>query len=409
MLNRNAQVGLKVETTEGTEETLVAADFAGNRKDTNHTYQRAEYSRDLVRGVLTQQQRLLASYSLRVNYTEECAGGAAATAAPFHATLRGLGFSSVALQKNNCGTVTNTFVPGQLIGNNVAQGSATKLGRFVAVSGGALYYMPISGGNFTNAEVITGYGFTPAASTTLSGTASATGFGFRPLSETDSQISPSVTVERRIGGQRHTAVGARGTGSLSLRQNEPALLQAEFLGVPVYNAGTDLTPRLGSLLAVTTNPATAPRLARGMPLRLRTTAATGYTPICTELSFNISNTLAQRATITDRELQNATYNSGYMPTRITGREISATLDPEHILPADGFDFIGQLNLGTLFHLSGQVGALSEGNGLLIVCAPSVQLTGDHEPGDRDGVTTAPLQLACVGDQDDELFIFHAFA
>lgn len=410
MLNRNAQVGIAVETTEGTEVNLVAADFAGNRKQSSHSYSRNEYRRELDRGTLTGQPRLLSSYGGRITWTEEAVGGAANTAAPWHRTLRGMGFSSAQLQANECGAVTNQFVPGQLVGDKADKASATKLARVVGVFNSKLVYLPVSGGNFSNGETITGYDFSPVPSTTLSGAAAAAGYGFAPLTETDEDVPPSCTVERRLGGQRHTIVGARGTGQISMRQNEPLLLAAEFLGVPVFADAATMAPRSGAKLSPTPITA-APRMSRGIPLRMRkaTAADTPYTPIATELVLQLNNTLAQRGTITDRELQNSTYSSGFMATRITGRDPIASLDPEHILPADGFDFIGELQLGTVFAISAQVGLHSDSNGAVVVAAPAVQLIGDHEPGDRDGVTTAPLQLALTGDQDDELYLFHVFA
>lgn len=404
MLNRNSQVGLKIENTEGTEQTLSAADFRGNRKETSHRYQRGEYDRELERGTLTKQPMLPSTSLLNISWTEELVGGGPAVEAPWHKTIQALGFEALALYKGTGTASSSTLRVGELCGDGATLGASSKVGRVAHAAGNAVYFVMLTGAPFTDEDVITG--FASAETLTLTAEAAAAGFGFRPQSETDAGLSPSVTVERRLGGQRHTLVGGRGTGGFALRHGQPVLINAEVTGVPIFDSGETLTPRTGSALSPEPIPA-PPAVVKGVPFGLTPSGSAEYSPVATELAVSLNNTITPRPSIAQGSL-GGNYESGYLSTRITDRDLTATLDPEHVLAAAGFDFIGQLHLGNVFTFRVQVGGVATPNGLVVIYAPAVQLTGDHEPGDREGVTTAPLNLKFTGDQDDELWVFHCF-
>lgn len=405
MLNRNGQIGLKIEAVEGTEEALVAADYSGNRKEQTHHDSHQSYKRDLQRGTLTQLPELPSMYTGNINWTEEFVGGGAAVLAPWHNTIQSMGFKKTAVSKYLPTPIAGAFRVGQVVGNNIVQGAATKVGRVVAIDdAGKLVILRTLGADFGVAEDIWAYdGAAIQAHATLAAGA-ASGYCFTPQTETDAAVPPSVTVDRRLGGQRHTRIGSRATGGFTAKMGEPLLLHAEVHGVPVYADAVARSPRLGGYIANVPALTNKPPVVQSIPFILRKDADTTYTPILTELSVQFGNTLAPRATISNVDIQ----SSGHLPTRITGRDITGTIDGEHVLPAAGFDFIGAVNAGNTFEFNMEVGKSANPNGKITIYGPSVQLKGDYEPGDRDGVATSPVTMGFFGDNDDELFITHTF-
>lgn len=400
MLNYEAQIGIKVEAAEGTEEALTAAEFQGNRKESSHRHAHSEYERELERGTLTQLETLRSMFGGGVNYTEEAVGGTNVLEAPVGTTLKGLGFKREAIEKWATTGMTGSFKLGDRVGVGATEPVATKVAIVAFVSGATLWLVPTLGAAFVTTDVLTNYSRVGTA--TLDGASSPGGHGYRPQSEKDGVRPDSVTVERRLGTQRHTIIGARGTGSMSLKQGEPLLVRAEFSGIPVYQPGTR-TPREEASVAGIVPLLNPPKVSQGVTFFLRD-GASDFIPILTELDIALANTLALRSTATQSQIE----DSGYMPTRITGRRFTARIDPEHILPTGAFDFIGRAQAGEVFELVSSLGAPTDANGAITVYAPRVQASGDYEPGDRDGITTSPLTLGFFGVDDDELRVFHVF-
>ncbi len=397
MLKRTAQIGIKVEASEGVEETLVAADYSGNRKDTSSGVEVNTYARGIEKASLTELAELKGQRTGKVSITDEVVGGGAATAAPFHTTLRALGFTPTQVKSVAAGAPSGgTFRCGQVVGNHATQGSATKTGIFIKYTNSKIYYVPTVG-TFANAETMYNYA-SPQVSSLLGGTPANAGFRFKPISETDSVLPDSVTVERRVGGQRHTRIGARGTGGISIKLGEPLLIRAEFQGCPVFDTNGK-TPRAGAVVTSVPAVGASPKVAKGTALVLRQ-GATDYRPVMTALDIAINNTLAPRPTINDDD----TAGSGYKPTRISGREITASIDPEHVLPA-AFDFDGFAVSDDVFEIYHELGLPADTNGMFITHGPAVQIT-QHAEGERDGVITRPVPVKFTGFDDDEIVFYH---
>ncbi len=403
MLTIEAQVGIKVEGTEGVEETLVAADYSGNRKESSHRYGHKEYERELNRGTQTPQARLASMQRGNVSWTEELAAGSDDTPGTYDATLRGLGFSRGAAERFAVASVSGAFKPGDLVGNNADQASATKLAVvcYHDSSGGFLYLAALTG-TLADADSLTNYNRTGSGD--LSGASDPAGFFYRPVSETSGGGPASCTVERRLGGQRHTIVGARGTGGITFRQGEPVLLDAQFEGPPVFDGSKFGAARTGSFVSGVPIVGAQPRVVQGVDLRLES-GATAWSPILTELALQFNNTLAPRETFTDAAIG----GTGYMPTRITGRSFQARIDPEFALPgASVVDLIHLVNTGGELHFAMSFGAPDDAAGAIGAYCPTAQLLGDFEPGDRDGIVTSPLDLGFFGDVDDEFVLWNVF-
>ncbi len=405
-LTRSRQLGLKIESAEGTEETLTATEFGGNRKEIKKGIYVANYKRELVRVSLSQLRSLKGEKYIKFNWTEECVGGGAATAAPWHATLKGLGWAQTQLKAAACGSVTvsgggaSTFHIGQSIGNHATQGSATKTGIFVSIENGKLVYVPVTG-TFASSDQIFNYGSAAQSNVTLSGAPANAGYRFLPVTETDAAAPPTVTIEVRDTGLRWTGIGCRGMGGFTMNRGEPLLFNAEYQGACVFD--TDgYTPRSASAMTGIADFLVDPSLVLGIPLTFRI-GETDYSPVMTKLDVKFGNKLALRATI-----GTSLANSGFLATRITGREIMAGIDPEFVAPGT-FNFPKKFVYGDAFEIYAAIGQATNGNGKVFIHGPSAQCQGDLEFGDRDGIDTLSTDALLTGSADDELGIYHVFA
>lgn len=410
-LRRVQQTGIEVEAVEGVEESLDAADYAGNRKESNHGYGAGTYEREIQRASLSKQRPIRSMHVGNINWLEEAVGGGALVAAPWHTTLVGMGMVATTVKKLTLSaTPTNPdeWRPGRVIGDNATKGSATALGTIVKVetTGGLrLWYVETLGTVALGSVWVYDSADAQQGTGTVASILGAKGFQFAFQSETDDVLPTSCTVQRRNAGQLHSIAGARGTGGLSFRQEEPMLVRAEYQGVPVFDTPyADRKPREPSpaLLAGVQEFSDPPKMSRGLPFILRDGVST-YTPIMTEFDLQFGNTLTPRPTITDVDL----YETGHLATRITDRNLQGRIDPEHVLSAN-FDFIGSLLSGKAFELLSEIGDAADTHGLVVAYGPQVQLEGDYEPGDRDGIVTSPLSVGFHGTNDDEFFLSHLF-
>ncbi len=404
ILERTTQVGLKIEGTEGTPESLAAGDFSGNFKDDAHTYAPGEYERGIKKGTLTPLGVVRTGRTLSIRATAELVGGGAAAEAPWHRALRAMGFSAgTQVKKVVLGTVTNgPFRCGQRLGDNATEGSATKTGIAVHQGPGAtptLWYVPGTGA-FADTDTVYNYGQPSQASAPVDSAPANAGYRFTPLSETASGGPPAATVERRDGLHKHTMTAARGKGVLSFRMNEVPLLAMEFMGVPVVDLTDPDAPGPVASALMTGIPAVG---ARPLPCKHQPITIAGHTPVLTQCEVTIENTLTMRGTIADTDRQ----QSGYVGCRITERRVTANLDPEKdvtgTLAAEAWAMAG-----TDFELLLKHGDPAHANGMLIVRGPRCQLSGDQSPEARDGIVTEPLTAVLTGDADDEIEIYHLF-
>lgn len=406
MLNRTQQFGLKKEAVESSEETLAAADYSFNFSEPGQSLVIDRYARNLTRPTLTPLQSIPGSRLKKINVIVELVGGGAATEATWHRILEVCGFSKTQIKVVTAVTVTNgPFKCGQTIGNNAVLGSATKTGIFVEQIAGSpnkLVYMPLTG---TFADTDTMYNYvSPQTSASLAGSAAPANAGYRfsPMTESDSAVPPSATAEIRLGGLRHTLVGGRGTGSLKFERNKCALLTFEVTGMPVFD--TDgITPRAGAIVANVPALGNAPKLANGIPIVIRD-GSTDYKPVLTMVDFKFNVTVTGRETAND----DAVLGSGFKGVRQTDRKMQASMDPEMVLPAS-YNVVGLIVGGATTEILAKIGGAGEANGLVIAHAPKGQHVSDFSPGDRGGITTAPVDIDLSGDSDDEMSISHVFA
>lgn len=400
-LTREGQIGFKIEGTQGTEETLASTDFVGVRMDISSNYEVDRYERNVMRGTLTQLQSINGSRKMVLNFTEECIGGTVSASPKWHEVMQFCGFEKIAIAKFSVTSQSGTLRAGDLVGNNASRASATKLGIVAKLTGTTLYIMQLTGTAFANADVLTNYTQTGAA--TLNSTSSAGGFGFKPLTERTGGTAPkTATIQHRWGGYVHKCVGAMGSLSMRISRNEPLMLSVNAQGIPIFDTNGK-TPIAGNAFANLPSAGSSPKLGLGSVVRFH--AASTFAPIFTSTSLDLGQTVNLRETMND----NAIANSGFLPAQITDRRPTMEVDPEHILSGGGFDTFGYIMGGEGFAFTSELGALADANGMIVIAAPSVKITNNGAPGDRNGNVTTPFTLGLFGQDDDELYVFHLFA
>ncbi|MEO1277600.1 MAG: hypothetical protein AAFV77_01405 [Planctomycetota bacterium] len=423
-LTRQMTVGRKIEAVEGTAETLAAADYAGNTKGAPQLNRQVNrYGREIQTpdlspwGTLPGQR--MGSLSMP---EEELVGGDASTAAPWHTDLRAMGFSAAGLKMIEISSIAAADINrGDRIGNNATEGSASATGVvvcFVNAQGspvtvgaqgvdGKLVYLPVTGA-LADSDTLHSYA-SPQATADIDTNPVDAGFRFLPFSETAAGAPPSVTAGLRYieGGQwyEEQLAGARGQGSLSLRMGEPALLQCEYMGAAVMGkSGGEYTPDAVPALTGIPTYSSPPKVAKGMPLRVKVAGESDFVPILTEATIDFGINLTPRPTITDADIG----DTGYMATRITDRRIVIGIDPEKVAPGT-FNFWDHVYDARYFEFFTSLGSPSEGNGMLMFEAPRCQLNSDLSEDDRDGIATYGLEAECTRvNGDDEFVIDHIF-
>ena len=407
-LTRARQFGIKAEASEGTAESITAAECAVNAENTEYTLKIGNYERKFDRASFTPQKMLPGPASLSIKTVIECVGGTASTQAPWHHALRASGFARTAVVSQTIDDTIGGTAPvvGTLIGNNASQGSATKVARLVHIvtTSGAkkIWYSMVTGVAFVASDTIYGY---DGGSGVIDPTAvsAAAGHLFTPTTETESAATESATVQERIGGEVITAVGARGTCKFMIKHGEPLKFETEMTGLPVLEddgGGLLQFPQAAPISGVA-SPGTPARVAKGLAPFLMD----AYSPVATTFDIDMGNTVTLRPTIGTGT--GTVTDCGYLPPRITDRKIVATFDPEQPALAT-FNFTKKMvNVVThLFHF--MIGNIGDTVGCLKIIGPAVQLTGDATAGDRDGIVIRNLTALFTGSQDDELFLAHIF-
>lgn len=406
MLSKSRQLGVKAQSGTGVEATLSAADFSGNRGSPRRSVEITRAERSLTRSSFTQLAKLPGERLGSLGFTDEMVGGGASSAAPWHASMIGMGCEKVAVKMLIVSSVSGgTFKAGQKIGNNATEGSATVTGVIVETYPGAsagqvkVWYV-VTAGVFGGSGTIYNYAVSQVSATIDTGPADG-GYRFRFRTETSSFTPTLMTVEERRGGERITLIDALASGSLSLKLGEAPMLTVDYKGIPVYDGATQ-NWRTGS--AITSIPAVPnPAAVKNVPVIFRLADGTDVKSVLTEIPFDFGLTVTGRKTMND----DALVESGYIGTRHTDRRVTFRVDPERVLGAT-FPYEKLNAQGGSFEVIVKVGAPSGANGMIVIHAPAATSDGNDEDGDRDGIMTSPFQGLCTGSDDDELYIGHLF-
>ena len=432
-LKRVSQIGVGVESSEGVAATnasptagspsyivdsSVVNPYQRRYKDASASVEFTETDVTRDKASLTPDVSVRGPGIAMFKWTEDMVGGSVSAYGTWGPPLRACGFAGTlgsGIKKiTHAAPTQGSFAAGQIIGDNMAQGSATKTGFVVGVgtigSTRTIWYKPLTG-TFASTDTLYNYGQATQGIATAASNPANGGHKFSLVTETGSTTPDSDTVEMRDGEQIIRGVGCRGNATITLSHGDvptisfdlkgPAqlknenkeLLAAGFVsGVPALSAPTLV---VGDVTGV------------GVPF-----IVDNFSPIMTQMTIDLGNQVTDRKTISQggvlAYLAEGT-NCGYAATRITGRKPKATIDPEY--PAKStYDVFQKYGKGTTFPVLAQIGALrATGNQAVVFYSPKGQFAGNMQQADRDGITTFSGEVNLCGDIDDELEIYHLFA
>ncbi len=331
-LSTTVQLGIEVNATAGTEETLVAEDYSVHARDIQVTPEIAEDDADNQRATLTGEPPARGSVMASISATMRLTGGGHSTAAVWHDVLEGCGMLKESVQVVTVGSVSNAdqLQPGQTIGDNASEGSATKTGVFIHYESGTgrLWYLPVTG-SFTTAETIYNYTGTQFSGTISAGPANG-GYQFTPLTPEGATVHKDVTAEEIKGGYAKRIVG-RGNASFDFTMNRVPVVTTTLQGP--LKRHTDEGPIAKSFVTDVPLPPT-PNVFKGANLVLRESGGSDVVPILTQVEIELGNQLTDRVV----PLASSIFSSGYGLPEIVDRQVAVTIDPQAAI--SDFNIVG---------------------------------------------------------------------
>jgi hypothetical protein len=384
MLSRIRQIAAKIETTEGTAESLAAADAALLAYDPKINFDVEMFERNPARESLSRLSKISgkrpASFTFRILMR---GSGTAATAPGWGKLLKACGFNESTLKSINIGAITNG--PFQH-GETITGGTSAATGRVVikTANGAAAIWFVTLTGTFQSGEVITGG--TSGATATTSSTPSNIGIEYKPLTLNAAFTNvPSLTMAGYEQGLRKLLKGCRGKVGFNFTGGQPAAMEFEFMGV---EAGVADVAMLSGISYGTTIPPAFLSAAFSI---------NAYSAKVGELKLDVNNTMAAREDVNE--------SRGILSYIIGDRVVNGSFNPEMVLAAT-HDFHTLWFNNTEMILDFTVGSAS-GNKFRFYGSKAQYTKIDDE--DRDGIKIARATFDLNGTDtpgDDELTILH---
>lgn len=379
ILRRRAIVAAKVESSEGTAESLADADAGLLVYDPKFETDFDTFDRDPARAYLSHLASLIGKQAAKMSFKMELKGSGAIGTAPSWAPLvRACGFQQSTVGKITVGAITGgPYVPGE----TVTGGTSLAVGRVVGecANGTTTLYLVVVSGTFQNAEVLTG-GTSGATSTSGSTVTTSQGYEYRPLSSGP----PSLTMARYLDNTlKQLMYGVRGNMKITAQVGEPAFLEFDFLGV--YDATSD-----AAALAATYE-TTIPPTFKGVGFSIQSLSA-----VFSKFDLDMKNSLQAR--------ESANASKGVLSVFIGNRNPGGSIDPE-LTSVATHDWFGKLSANTTGRMAFKLGS-SAGN-TIWVAAPLAQYeaVGDD---DRSGIAVAGVEVGyksgSVNTGDDEVLL-----
>ncbi len=378
LLHRLQQIAFELEGSEGTAESVAAADADVLVQDVTFEANIEKVKRDPARRYLTPLQNVLGKQYARVSFDVEVKGsGAVATAPSWGKLLKACKMQQSAVVTIAIGAITGgPFVPGDVVTGGTSNATGLVVDRYA--TGVAAIALVVLTGTFQNAEVLTGS--LSAATATTAGTATAAqGYCYRPVSTGD----PSATIAFFHDGKRKQMYGARGKVSGGLANGGLGMFKFEFEGI--YDADTDvamLDPTYESQVPVTF-----------LDCSLYLDA---FQPDFTTLDWDLGNEIQM--------LETAQSSKGARAARIVERAPMVNIDPYATLVAD-FDWLGKLKSSTTSYMRAALGSAA-GN-KIVFAFPRLSYEAVKQ-ANRGSFQTLGVTLAAVAPSvsrgDDEVLI-----
>lgn len=451
ILNRNSQIAIREETTEGTAVQLSAAYANMLVYEPSITFEFDRFERAPARGTLSKLPSITGKKLATISwYTELKGSGAASTLPSWDVALTSAGFQRSTVSSIDIGAVTDEFEPGETI----TGGTSLATGRVVdeGTNGDSELFFVALTGTFQSAEVITG-GTSGSTATSSSTVNASQGYEWRP----NSVCPASATVAMVMDGLKHNIKGARGTVSITGTVGEVARLNFSYQGVYVdtndmlrfgigsiatgpYVIGEVVTGGTSSatgiameaaadgdasiLIEVTSGTFESGETLTGAGGAVATSSDAGtnglfvpdyedtippafldvgasvhdYEACFANVTLDMANSLVARECANDA--------GGALAVFIGDRDPNGSMDPEMVLVGTE-DFFGDLSNNATGRIYFKVGDTT-GN-FVSAAAPLVEYT-NITGGDRGGIATANLTFglrsATVDTTDDEILIAH---
>jgi hypothetical protein len=380
MLSRRRQLAAKVESVEGTAETLAAADAKLLAYNPKVSFDAEMFTRDPVRASLSHIGKVTGKRPASLGFRMELRGSGTATTEPeWSKLLKSCGFQLNVLNVISIGTITSgPFQHGETI---TGTGSSAT-GRVVikTLTGTATLYFVALTGTFQSGEVITGA--TSGATATTSSLPTAAGKEWKPLSYYTNNVA-SLTMATYEDGMRKLITGARGKVKFGFKSGEPVMMDFAFSGVE--GGITDL-----ALLTGIVHESSVPPAFLSAAFSIDAVAAK-----VGEMDIDIASRLVARD-----DIQSA---RGLLSFIISDREIVGSFNPEMLLAAT-HDFHTKWFNNTEMILDFVVGSTTGSK--FRFYGPKVQYNKVDDE-DRDGLQLAKCTFdfnGTVSPGDDELSI-----
>lgn len=379
-----AQLGFKVQAAEGTEESLIAADYFETSSEVKVTYDSKRYARANTRPTFSKLPGVPTMRSIGIAGKMEMTGGSATVQAPWWAMLRMCGYAVAVVKSIAVGSVSgDPFTFGMSIGDTASAGSATKKGTILGVAAAKLWYIPI-GTAFANSDTIYGYqtGGSQPTATATAGPAAGGWYG-KPVDPNNAAETECGTIDYRVRGESQLGIDMRADGSIMFESGKPAILNFDAKGVAVLDE-TDPTkprPRRPSPALVANVPALpSPDPVRGMFLSVNAT-----TVILTQTEVKFGAEVSERESIA-----NDTLKSGMVAPRHTDRKVQLVFNPEFALGGDGDINSRGFYFGTAtMPARAIVGAPTNANGQVVVDLPALEVESQAD-ADRNKIATLDI-------------------
>lgn len=394
------QVLAKVESAEGTAESLGVGDFVEVLEDVTFTLTPFNVERPFARPAFTSIPDYYASTGItssdtvvimsEMTFTVELAAdstGPTSAAPGYDALLKACGFDQIATVKYE--TISGGTVTGGPFFNR-EQCTATSNFRTVSTifDGDTTFYY-----TGTDPATTSVTGDVSSASATITNTATAAGIAY--VLDTDSGIgnSSSATIQLWIDGRTITTKGNRGNVVFNFNAMDRVLMTFTMTGIvhEITNGSATTGVTYGHALPPTFTGAT-----------LKLMEATGTTDFTNALFSTMTLDLGNDVVLRE----DANSGNGWKAGQITDRNPTLTMNPDAIVggatAGDVFDFFDKWAQGTECRANWRVGTLFGGNAFHFK-APFLQWSGVAD-GDRDNFTiydcSAKLTGGYVGDSVD---------
>ncbi len=379
MLFNKRQVAGKIESVEGTAETLAAADAKVLAYNPMIDFAPDMFVRNPARTTFSKFGRLSGKRVGSYKFGVEMKGSGTPTTDPeWFKYLKACSTKVNTLSSINIGAITNG--PFQH-GETVTGGTSGATGRVIikTTTGASALYLVVLTGTFASGEVLTGG--TSGATTTTSSTKTDVGKVVEPLTTGD----PCLTLAGMEDGIKKLLKGCRGSCKFNFRSGEPVMMDYNYMGV---EAGiTDV-----ALLAGITYESQKPPVLLSASFSIDTVAAK-----ISALDIDLGNVLNLRDDVNS--------DRGVLSYIIGNRETVGSFDPEMLAVAT-HDFHGKWFANTEMVLDILIGSVS-GNKFRFY-APKVQYT-EIKDEDRGNIKVARCSFDLNGTitpGDDEWALLH---